>query len=91
MEPEAESPSVMKSVVAALRLRCLAFAEVKAAVAELAVVQVGFFGALVGQLFHAGHVLALPLALLDALAQSVGHVRVFVQVVVEVLFHESPR
>ena len=59
-----------------------------AAVAQLAVVQVGFLGTLACQLRHACHGLALLLALADFLQHHVGHVGVLVQVVVYLLLDE---
>ncbi len=59
-----------------------------AAVAQLAVVQVGLLGALAGQLGDAGHGLALLLALLYLLHHHLGGVGVLVQVVVHLLLDE---
>ena len=59
--------------------------EVDFAIAEFAVVEVGFFGAFVGDLFDAGDVFALAFALFDPLEEFFGDGLVFVEVVVEVV------
>ena len=56
--------------------------EVDAAVAQLAVVQIGFLGALTGQFGNAGHLLALFLAGLYLLQHHLGHISVLVQIVI---------
>ena len=62
----------------------LAFAVVQviAAIAQLAVVQVGFLGTFAGQFGDTGNGLALFLGVLNLLEHHFGHQRIFVQVVV---------
>ena len=60
----------------------LAVAQVIAAIAQLAVVQVGLFGAFAGQFRDAGYGFALLLRILYLLQHHFGHQRVLVQVVV---------
>ena len=66
----------------------LGIAVVDAAVAQLAVVQVGFLGAFAGQLGHSGHRLALAFALFHLALDGFGHLAVDVEVVVNLLFYE---
>ena len=63
---------------------------VQSAIPQLAVVQVGFFGPLVGQLLDSGHVLAFPLALGDSFEQGIGHRRMLVQVIIQFPFDKIP-
>ena len=53
------------------------------AVAQFFIVQRCFFGALVGQFFDAGYILAFTFRLQDSFQQSIGCSRIFMQVVVE--------
>ena len=59
-----------------------------AAVAQFAIVEVGLFGPLTRQFRYASDGLALLLVLLDFLEEHVGHVEVFVEIVVDILLHE---
>ena len=63
-------------------LLALAVAQVVAAVAQLAVVQIGLLGPFASQFGYAGNGLALLLALLDFLQHDLGHEGVLVQIVV---------
>ena len=74
MEPEAESPSVMKSMVSLPGV--FVFTEVKAAVTQFPVVQVGFLGPFIRQFLDAGYLFPLPLALHDALLQRFSSLRI---------------
>ena len=73
-----------------LFLRCLWrwVVEMHAAVAQFAIVEVGLFGPFTRQFRHASDGLALLLVLLNFLQEHVGHVEVFVEIVVDVLLHE---
>ncbi len=59
-----------------------------AAVAQFAVVEIGFLGTFPCQFRHACHGLALMLALLYLAFYHLRHVCVDVQIVVDLLFHE---
>ena len=63
-------------------------AVVYAAVAQLAVVQVGFLGPLARQFGHAGYGFSLLLVLCNLLEHHLGHVGMLVEVVVHLLLHE---
>ena len=71
-----------------LLLVALGVVEVDAAVAQLAVVQIGLLATFAGQLCHAGHGLAFAFAVLHLLQDDVGHVGILVQVVVHLLLDE---
>ena len=86
MEPEAESPSVMKSVDSSRRLCLRVVAD--AAVAEFLVVDLRLLGAFAGEFLDALEFLALALGGEDALLDRLGDLRVLVQVVVEIGLEE---
>ena len=62
--------------------------QVDAAVAQLAVVQIGFLGTFAGQLGNAGNGFALFFALLNLLQDDVGNLQVLVEIVVYVFLDE---
>ena len=59
-----------------------------AAVAQLAVVEIHFLGALAGQFCHSGHGLALAFAVLNLLEHHLGGLEILVEEVIELLLEE---
>ena len=59
-----------------------------AAIAELSVVQVGFFGAFAGQFRDTGYGFAFLFVFLDFLLQDIGDVKVAMEVIIYVFLDE---
>ena len=86
IDPLAESPSVMNMLDSSLRSFCIGI--MYAAVAQLAVVQIGLLGTLTGELCHASHCLSLALTFRYLLLHHLSHVGMYVQIVVHFELHE---